>query len=194
MLRPDYPIETDRLTLRPFRADDLDALSDIQSRPDVSRFLYWKPRDRERVRPVLDDRIRRSTLDSEGQTMVLAVVWRETGALIGDVNLYWISELHRAGEIGFVFHPGYHGRGFATEAAEVMLRLGFEGLGLHRMIGRLDGRNQASARVLEKLGMRREAHFVEDAWSKGEWIDTLIYAILEREWAAGAGAGRARPG
>jgi RimJ/RimL family protein N-acetyltransferase len=187
VLRPDYPIQTDRLTVRPFQPDDLDALSEIQSRPEITRFLYWEPRDREQVRPVLDDRIRRSTLDGEGQTITVAVVWRETGALVGDVNLYWISEAHRAGEIGFVFHPGYQGRGFATEAAEVMLRLGFEGLGLHRIIGRLDGRNQASARVLEKLGMRREAHFVENEYVKGEWTDEVVYAILDREWRAQRG-------
>jgi RimJ/RimL family protein N-acetyltransferase len=187
VLWPEYPIRTDRLILRPFEADDLDALSDIQSRPDVARFLYWAPRDRERVRSVLDDRIRSSTLDRAGQTVVLAVVWRETGALIGDVNLYWISELHRAGEIGFVFHPDYHGRGFATEAAEAMLRLGFEGLGLHRIIGRLDGRNRASARVLEKLGMRREAHFMENEYIKGEWTDEVVYAILDGEWRAQRG-------
>jgi RimJ/RimL family protein N-acetyltransferase len=67
-----------------------------------------------------------------------------------------------------------------------MLRLGFEGLGLHRIIGRLDGRNRASARVLEKLGMRREAHFVENEYVKGEWTDEVVYAILDREWRSRA--------
>ena len=95
-----------------------------------------------------------------------------------------LSREHRQGEIGYILHPDYHGRGLATEAAEVMLRLGFEDLGLHRVIGRLDGRNLASARVLERLGMRREAHFVENEIVKGERTDEIVHAMLEHEWEA----------
>jgi RimJ/RimL family protein N-acetyltransferase len=65
-----------------------------------------------------------------------------------------------------------------------MLALGFDGLGLHRIVGRLDARNTASARVLEKLGMRREAHFVSNEYLKGEWTDELVYALLDEEWRA----------
>ena len=63
-----------------------------------------------------------------------------------------------------------------------MLRLGFEGLGLHRIIGRCDGRNAASARAMEKLGMRREAHLRENEIVKGEWTDEMVYAMLRSEW------------
>jgi RimJ/RimL family protein N-acetyltransferase len=70
-----------------------------------------------------------------------------------------------------------------------MLALGFEGLGLHRIAGRLDGRNVASARVLERLGMRREAHLVENERVKGEWTDEVVYALLAREWVTRGGAG-----
>ena len=87
-----------------------------------------------------------------------------------------------------MFHPEHHGRGYATEATAELLRLGFEELGLHRMYGRLDARNSASARVLEKLGMRHEAQLVENEWVKGEWTDEAIYAMLDREWEARAGS------
>jgi RimJ/RimL family protein N-acetyltransferase len=184
MLQPDYPIETARLTLRPFQADDLDGLFAMQSRPDVARYLYWEPRDREQVRQALDRKIHESTLDDEGHGLTLAVVWRATGALVGDVLLQWVSRQHRQGEIGYVFNPDCGGRGFATEAAEVILRLGFADLGLHRIIGRLDARNEASARVLSRLGMRREAHFVQNEFVKGEWTDEAVYAILDHEWKA----------
>jgi RimJ/RimL family protein N-acetyltransferase len=182
VLRPAYPLQTDRLTLRPFHLDDLDALYAIQSRPDVSRYLYWEPRSRLQVRDVLDRKARQSVLYDEGQVITLAVVWREIDKLVGEVNLSWLSRQFRQGEIGFVFHPDYHGKGLAREAAEVMLRLGFNGLGLHRIIGRCDGRNAASAALLERLGMRREAHFVENEFVKGEWCDEYVYAMLAREW------------
>ena len=65
-----------------------------------------------------------------------------------------------------------------------MLRLAFDELGLHRVIGRTEARNVGSARVLEKLGMRREARLVENEWVRGEWQSEFVYAILDREWRA----------
>jgi RimJ/RimL family protein N-acetyltransferase len=183
-LTPDCPIRTERLLLRLYTEDDLDAVHDVQSRPDVTRYLYWGPRDREEARESLRKKIASSGLREEGDDLTLAVVLPETGTLIGDVLLIWHSREHRQGEIGYIFHPGHAGRGYATEAAEVMLRLGFEGLGLHRVTGRIDARNTASARVLERLGMRREAHLVQNEIVKGEWTDEVVYAILEDEWRA----------
>lgn len=184
MLRPTYPIATRRLLLRPFTMDDLEALHAIQSRPDVTRYLMWGPRSLGEVRDVLAKRARTTTLEAEGETLVLAMGLPDSGALVGDVNLHWISFEHRQGEIGFVLHPDHHGQGLAGEAAAVMLRLGFEELGLHRIIGRCDGRNAASAKVMERLGMRREAHFRQNEIVKGEWTDELVYALLADEWPA----------
>jgi RimJ/RimL family protein N-acetyltransferase len=184
VLKPDYPIVTERLHLRPYTAEDFDALYAIQSRPEVARYLYWDARDRDEVRQALEAKAQCSVLGDEGGSLQLAVVLPESGTLIGDALLMWTSRQHRQGEIGYVFHPDHGGRGYATEAAEVMLRLGFEGLGLHRVVGRLDGRNTASARVLERLGMRREAHLVQNETVKGEWTDEVIYAMLEDEWRA----------
>jgi RimJ/RimL family protein N-acetyltransferase len=183
MLRPEYPIGTARLLLRPFRGEDLDDLHAMQSREDLTRYLYWSPRTRDEVADVIRKRIGMGVLEREGDILVLAVELRETGRVIGDVNLAWHSEEHRQGEFGFVFHPDHHGRGYAGEAAVEMLRLGFEGLHLHRIIGRADGRNTASARLMEKLGLRREAHFVENEMVKGEWTDEVVYAMLATEWA-----------
>jgi RimJ/RimL family protein N-acetyltransferase len=181
-LEPAYPLETERLLLRPFAVSDLDALHAIQSRPDVARYLYWEPRTRDEVRVALEKKARGRSIGSVGDTLSLAVVLKATTELVGDSNLTWLSDEHRQGEIGFIFHPDHHGRGYATEAARVLLRLAFEDLRLHRVIGRLEARNTASARVLEKLGMRREAHLVENEFVKGEWQSELVYAILDREW------------
>jgi RimJ/RimL family protein N-acetyltransferase len=182
VLTPELPIRTERLLLRLYTEDDLDDVHDIQSRPEVARYLYWGPRTRDQARGSLAKKIASSRLRAEGDDLTLAVVLPETGTVIGDVLLVWVSREYRQGEIGYIFHPGYGGRGYATEAAEVMLRLAFDGLGLHRVIGRLDGRNTASARLLERLGMRREAHLVENDLVKGEWTDEVIYAMLEHEW------------
>jgi RimJ/RimL family protein N-acetyltransferase len=190
VLRPAYPLETSRLVLRPFQAGDLEELFAFHSLPEVARFLYWEARDLEQVRGVLEAKAGQATLEEEGQVLALAVVGRVEGVVVGEVSLHWLSRRHRQGEIGFVFHPAYQGRGLATEAAGAVLRLGFEGLGLHRVVGRCDALNLASARLLERLGMRREAHFVHNEVFKGTWGDELVYAMLEDEWRAGAGGGR----
>lgn len=186
MQRRTFPLITERLLLRPFTDDDLDALHDIQGRPDVARYLYWAPRSRDETREMLD-RVKRMTAIEEGSDALrLAAVLPYSGTLIGDVSLQQISREHLQGEIGFVLHPDHQGRGYATEASAVLLRLGFEKLGLHRIIGRCDARNIASTRVMERLGMRREAHFRENEFVKGEWCDELVYAILAAEWARSA--------
>ena len=186
MLRPTYPLETERLVLRPFTVEDHDDAYAYHSRQDVVRYLYWEAPGVVEFREVLHRKMARTALLREGDGLNLAVVPRDVGRVIGDVALSWRSAEHRQGEVGFVFHPDFQGRGYATEAARAMLRLGFGGAGLHRIVGRLDGRNTASAAVLERLGMRREAHLVENEFVKGEWTDEVVYALLDREWAASA--------
>ncbi|MEV0195253.1 GNAT family N-acetyltransferase [Nonomuraea sp. NPDC050691] len=182
MLKPDYPITTQRLLLRPFTHDDLHAVHAYESRPDVTRYLYWQARDLDAVRAGLDTKISRTAIADEGDGINLAVTLRDTGTLIGMALLMWTSKEHRQGEIGYIINPDHAGHGYATEASRAMLRLGFDELHLHRIVGRLDGRNTASARVLEKLGMRREAHLIQNEIVKGEWTDEVIYAMLETEW------------
>jgi RimJ/RimL family protein N-acetyltransferase len=179
-----YPLRTARLWLRPFTGDDLDAVHDLQSRPDVTRYLRYDVRDRDQALVALRERIQAGRADHHGDRLILAlaVVLPETRTVIGDVALFWLSREHRQGEIGYVIHPEHAGRGYATEAARVMLGLGFDTFKLHRIVGRLDARNTASARVLEHLGLRREAHFRQNEFLKGEWTDELVYAILSEEW------------
>jgi RimJ/RimL family protein N-acetyltransferase len=111
-LKPSYPIETERLVLRPFVPEDFDGLFAIHSRPDVARYLYWGPRDEQDVREVLAQKAGRSAPRTEGGSLNLAAVLRDTGTLVGDVSLFWLSREHRQGEIGFVFHPDHGGRGW----------------------------------------------------------------------------------
>ncbi len=176
------PLRTERLLLRPFTESDLDALHAYQSRRDVVRFVYWNERSRGEVHRALERKIAATAIRAEGDFLALAAELAATGAVVGDVVLQLISEQHRTGEIGFMVHPDHQGQGYAAEASRPLLRLAFEELRLHRVIGRLEARNIASARTLEKLGMRREAHLVENEFVKGEWQSELVYAILDREW------------
>lgn len=182
MLRVEAPIETERLRLRPFAMDDLDGLAAIQSRPEVARYLYWEPRRRQEVEPALAKLIAATRIDGDDQLIALAVERREDAALVGYVSIWLRSRRHRQVEIGFVFHPDAQGRGYATEASRELLVLAFERLGAHRVYGRTDSRNEASAALMRRLGMREEAHLREAEVFKGEWGDELVFAILEDEW------------
>jgi RimJ/RimL family protein N-acetyltransferase len=184
VLSPDYPIKTERLNLRPYQPDDFVAALEYWSRDDLTRYLYLPSFDGESFRPRLEELMKRTRLDAEGDVLTLAIVPDGVDHVVGDVTLMWHSDVHKAGEIGFMLHSDYQGRGYAREASVPLLRMGFEQLGLHRIAGRLDGRNTASARVLAGLGMRQEAHLVENEWVKGEWTDEIIYAMLRSEWDA----------
>lgn len=182
MLVVNDPIETDRLVLRPFADADLDYLVDVLGRLDVVRYLYWNVHTRDEAAELLARRKELTSLEKPGDRVVLAAVLKATGTIVGDVILGWEDNEHCQGEVGFIFHPDFHGKGYASEAAREMLRLGFEIVGLHRIIGRCDARNVASVKLMERCGMRREAHFIENEWVKGEWGSELVYAMLEREW------------
>jgi RimJ/RimL family protein N-acetyltransferase len=181
-MKPDWPLETERLVLRPFARGDLEALHRMHSDEEVARYLYNEPRSLENTEELLGRKIAGAELSAEGDWMSAAVVERERGQVVGDLALHWVSEPHRTGEIGFILDPAEQGKGYATEAARAFLRLAFEVFGFHRVIGRTEARNAPSARVLEKLGMRREALLVENEWVKGEWQSELVYAMLETEW------------
>jgi RimJ/RimL family protein N-acetyltransferase len=181
---PRYPIETERLRLRPFNRGDVDAVFAYRKREDVAQHLFDGPMTHQTATEVVGLRAGQFTLAAEGDKMFLAVDLADPHAMIGEVSLIWRDAVSRQGEIGYIFNPLHHGHGYATEATRALLGLGFEGLGLHRIYARCAAANTASWHVMERLGMRREAHFREHAFFKGGWDEELVYAILEDEWRA----------
>ena len=180
---PAFPLETERLLLRALEpASDLAAFLAMYSREDVVRHLYTEPLDEAAMHAWLAERASWIALRVPGDCMKLAAVLRETGAVIGEMTLWWKADDHAQGEIGFVLHPDHQGRGYAAEGSRRLLSAGFDEIGFHRILGRLDSRNTASARVLEALGMRREADLRENEWVKSEWTDETVYALLASEW------------
>jgi len=181
--QPDYPIETERLRLRPFTRGDVDAVHAYRRREDVARFLFDQPMSRESCAEAVQARVGQTGFESEGDRIVLAVERRDL-VMIGEVSLILRSVDARQAELGYILHPDFHGVGYATEAARAVLGIGFDGAWMHRIFARCDARNTASARVMERLGMRREAHFRDHMRVKGAWQEELIYALLEGEWRA----------
>ena len=178
------PVRTERLLLRMMTTDDVDDIHAYQSRDDVCRYLLFEPRDRTTVAEKVAANAAASTLAKDDDHWQIAM--QLDGRVIGDVFFALRSVEHATGEIGWTLHPDFGGRGYMTEAAGAVLRLAFETLDLHRVFANLDARNDASVAMCRRLGLREEAHHLEDVWFKGEWSDSYIYAVLAREWRAAA--------
>ena len=176
-------IEGERIRLDLLRDDDFEPLYEMQSDPVVCRYLLYEPRSREKVAEVLTRDAAATRLAKPGDYLQPAI--RDSdGRFVGTMYFELKSVDDRTAEIGWLVGPAFQGRGYAREAAAMLLDLAFGELGLHRVIAELDPRNTASVRVCERLGMRKEGHFVEQMWLKDEWTDTGSYAILDREWRA----------
>lgn len=182
MFMPDYPILTERLRLRPFTRGDVDDVFAYRSRDDVCAFLFDLPMSRQECAEAVQSRVGQVAFTAEGDKIVLAVERNGEPGVIGEVSLIWRSEDNRQGELGYIFHPDFHGQGYATEAGRALIRFGFETAHLHRIFARCDARNLSSAKVMGRLAMRQEAHFRGHALVKGNWDEELIYAVLEDEW------------
>ncbi len=172
------PLMTDRLTLRGFGAEDVDNLFALYGNPDVVRYLYDDVVERDAIATRLAGYT--DTVPVDGEWLSLAM--EHDGTFVGQASLCFRSAEHRQAEIGYILHPTANGHGYATEASARMMQLAFEELGVHRVVGRIEARNAASERVLQRLGMRKEAHLIQNEWVKGEWNDEIIYAITEPEW------------
>jgi ribosomal-protein-alanine N-acetyltransferase len=174
-------LTTDRLVLREFREDDLAAVHEYGSDPEVVRYMPWGPNSDEDTRTFIE----RALVCQEGDprtTYELAVTLREGGKLVGGCGIHAISFANRSAFMGYCLRRDVWGLGYATEAARALVAFGVETLGLHRMAATSDIENAASIRVLEKVGMRREAQFREDTLLRGRWRDSYLYAVLEHEW------------
>ena len=180
-MKPMVRLRTERLLLRDFEPDDWPALHDVESRVEVARYQSFEPRTPEESRAYVAA-ARDEAIQDTRDTYDLAVVLIAEDQLIGRCGLGLTNSDLAEGMLWYTIHPSYWGRGYATEAARRLLDFGFRELRLHRIWADCDPANAASIRVLEKLGMRREGHLIENVWIKGAWMDSLIFAILNREW------------
>jgi aminoglycoside 6'-N-acetyltransferase len=179
------PVRTERLLLRPPVASDADDLHALQSDPEVVRYQLFEPRSREVVLERLPELAAATRLQKEGDFIqpAMELATPDGPVVIGTMYLVLKSIENETAEIGWALRREYQGRGFAYEAALALLGVAFDVMGVHRVTAELDPRNDASVALCLRLGMRREAHFVEDMMFKGDWADTGVYAMLAREWA-----------
>lgn len=181
-----YPLSTKRLVLRPFKPDDFPDFAAYHRLPEVYKYLYC---------PVPDDATLRRRFDGglspafaeQSDLFRLAIERQNEPGVVGQIALTLDSKKAQQAEFGFILNPSFFGRGYASEAARRMLDLGFQKFQLHRIFARIDTENLASIRLVERLGFRREGHFIENDFYDGKWGDEYIYALLAKEWMSAKG-------
>jgi ribosomal-protein-alanine N-acetyltransferase len=176
-----YPVTIagQRITLRDFEPDDLDPSMAIVGDDEVTRTLSFDSRSRDEQAARLADDIARAR-GGQRPDFYLAIVVRDADRLIGFVRLGLLG--HRGGELGYALRKDHWGRGYATEAASLMLDFAFSTAGLHRVQAATGPENAPSRALLERLGFRYEGCMRDHVFTNGAWRDSLLYALLEPEW------------
>lgn len=182
-------IETPRLLMKPLQLRDIRGMYAYRSDPEISRYQSWRPSREEEVEAFIlkygNGNI--NVVDSWCQMGVYRKTSRE---LIGDVGMHFLPPDSRQVELGFTISPRHQRKGYAAEAVDALLTYLFGDLNKHRIIASVDPRNTASIALLEKMGMRKEAHHIRSIWTSEGWGDDMVYALLREEWENAPGRGR----
>jgi RimJ/RimL family protein N-acetyltransferase len=179
---PMLILDTKRLLLRPLRDADVEPFAAYRSDPEVARYQGWDaPYSMEQAAAFIDE-MKHKQPAVRGEWYQLAIELKAGSELIGDCAFHILAADGQQADIGITLARRHQGRGYATEAATRLLDYLFHDLGLHRVGAICDVENLASARLLERLGMRREGHFVENVWFKGRWGSEYLYALVQEEW------------
>ena len=172
-------METKRLILRKFVIEDWADLYEYLSDPEVIKYEPYNVFSQEACKQEAVNRSRKGAF--------WAVCLKDTGKLIG--NIYLSKQDLDTWELGYVFNAKYHGKGYATEAAEFLVNIAFRENDARRIIAMCNPLNIPSWKLLERLGLRREGHLIQNIYFKKDnsgnpiWADTFEYGILASEWS-----------
>jgi RimJ/RimL family protein N-acetyltransferase len=174
-------LESPRIVLRQFRDADLPSFLAYRNDPEVARYQSWESLNKQDAHTFVQEQ---KTLQPgvPGRWFQLAIELKETGQLVGDCGLKVHQQDTQQAEIGFTLSRDYQSKGLASETVCCLLDYAFIHLGLHRIIAVTDCQNAPCVALLERLGLRREGHFLQNVWFKGMWGDEYLYAILKDEW------------
>jgi RimJ/RimL family protein N-acetyltransferase len=183
-------VRTERLVLRDLEEGDWRAVHGYASDREVVRYMDWGPNTVEDSKSFIQRAIS-GQKEQPRKSYTLAIVLRTRNKLIGSCGIHVPNPNSREGWLGYCFNRQFWGQGYATETGKALLVFGFNQLKFHRIFATCDPSNIASAHVLEKIDMQLEGHLREHKLAKGNWRDSLLYAILDYEWKKPA-SGRGR--
>ena len=179
-------IKTDRLYIRPVCIEDNESLFRYRSDSETNKYLSLIPQTIEDVAEFINKTS--FDIDVPDTWYQLVIIEQNSSLLIGDIGIHFLDtgSENKQVEIGYTLDKEFRGKGYASEALSKVVDYLINSLNKHRIIASIDPANVDSIRLVERLGFRKEAHFVESLFFHGKWVDDIVYAILEKEWNNGA--------
>ncbi|MCW8898752.1 MAG: GNAT family N-acetyltransferase [Flavobacteriales bacterium] len=173
-------LETERLIIRPIKLEDKDSIFEYRSDKDIYKYLGWIPETVDDVAAFINKVPKQINEPETWYQLVL--IEKQTETLIGDLGIHFFGKENQQAEIGCTLNKHFQQKGYASEAIKKVIDYLFQSLNKHRVITSIDPDNKKSIRLVERMGFRKEAHFIESFYMKGKWVDDLIYAMLKKEW------------
>lgn len=173
-----FKIKTERLLIRILDMRDKEYFYKYRSLPEIYQFQSWKPKNIKEIEDFIIKNI--AIAPNEVDSCLQLAVCLDNGQMIGDIGVHFLDDYQV--EIGYTLSPEYQGRGYVLEAIKGIVNYIFSTLKKHRVTASVDPNNGSSIRLLEKLGFRKEAHFIKSFYMNAQWYDDCIYSILEEEW------------
>lgn len=178
---PFTQVEAKRLILRRFQDADLAAFVSYRNDPDIARYQDWEAVSAPRAQSMLQEQ-KRLEPGVPGPWFLFALQLKDGGQVVGECGLQVLLHDARQAQLNLSMARAYQGQGLATEALSAALDFAFINLDLHRVICVVDAANEPAVKLFERVGLRREGHFVKNVWFKGRWADEFLYAVLQAEW------------
>jgi RimJ/RimL family protein N-acetyltransferase len=173
-------LETDRIIIRPITLADKSEVFEYRSDAETNKYQGWIPKTMDDVEMFIGKISKQ--IDEPDAWYQLVIIEKKTQKIIGDLGLHFLDKANKQVEIGCTLNKKFQNNGYATESVKLIIDYLFEKLNKHRIIASIDPENKKSIQLVERIGFRKEAHFVESLLINGKWIDDLIYALIEKDW------------
>jgi RimJ/RimL family protein N-acetyltransferase len=175
-------LKTKRLYIRPVSIEDKEPMYKYRSDPETNKFLSLIPKSVDDIASFINKTS--SDIDIPGTWFQLVLIELHSNLLIGDIGIHFLDTEpeNKQVEIGYTLNKEFRKKGYATEALHSVIDYLMNALNKHRIIASIAPTNIDSIKLVERLGFRKEAHFVESIFFHGKWVDDIVYALLENEW------------
>ena len=173
-------LDTKRLIIRPITLDDKNEIFEYRSDTETNKYQGWIPKTIDDVE-IFIGKISKQINEPE-TWFQFVIIEKETQKIVGDLGIHFFDSKNRQVEIGCTLNKEFQNKGYATESVKRVIDYLFKELNKHRIITSIDPDNKNSIRLVERIGFREEAHFVESLLINGKWVDDLIYALIEKDW------------
>ncbi len=172
-------LETDRIIIRPITLADKSEVFEYRSDAETNKYQGWIPKTIDDVE-IFIGKVSKQ-IDEPDTWFQFVIIEKKTQKIIGDLGIHFLDNDNRQVEIGCTLNKKFQNNGYATESIKIAIDYLFKKMNKHRIIASIDPDNKQSIQLVERVGFRKEAHFVESLLINGKWVDDLIYALIEKD-------------